>query len=155
MPDQASTWSAVAARVAGWHGKLPSPDELGWVLEKVHARAALVRHGDTIEVWGHAGLAEPVRRLGGDDATRTIAEADKAASLVADRVDAWNEHAPDPDRPLLVEDVHERAAKLSGHAEGTRWWVYAAIGAAAVAAALVVTAHYEDSDTQRVELHYP
>ena len=154
MPEQASEWSAVAARIASWHGKLPSAAELTWVLAKVHARAALVRHDDVVEVWGHAGLAEPVRRLGDDDGIRSISDVDRAAALIADRVTTWNEHAPDPDQPLLVEDIRARAR--AGKSETpTKWWVFATIGAAALAAVVLVIAHYEDNDVQRVELHYP
>ncbi len=155
MPDQATEWSAVAQKVASWHGQMPSPEDLGWVLAKVHARSALLRHGNLVEVWGHAGLAEPIVRLGADDGVRTISEVNRAVALLADRVTTWNEHAPDPDQPLLVETLTERAARSGHHETPTKWWVYATIGAAALAAVIVVVAHYEDNDVQRVELHYP
>jgi hypothetical protein len=155
MPDQAGKWSRVARRVAGWHGKLPPPAELGWVLQRVHARAALVRHGDVVEVWGRAGLAEAPHRLGGEDGVRSLAEADRAAELLADRAEGWSSHAPDPDQPLLVEDIHARAARLAGHEEPTAWWVYATIGAAVLAGATVVYVHHAETSTQHLELHYP
>jgi len=60
----------VAARVASWHGAMPSAQELAWVLGKVHARVALIRHGGMVEAWGQAGRAEPPHRLGGDDGLR-------------------------------------------------------------------------------------
>jgi len=155
MPDQAGSYGALAARVASWRGTLPPPPELAAVLKAVHARVALIRHGDTVEAWGHAGLAEPVRHLGGDDGTRPIADADRLAQLVADRVTAWNEHAPDPDQPILVEDLHTRAEKKAKAEDRTQWWVYATIGGALLAGAIVIYAHDQASDTQRVELHYP
>ncbi|MBV8757410.1 MAG: hypothetical protein JO257_09055 [Deltaproteobacteria bacterium] len=156
MPDQAGENGALAARVAAWKGQLPSAAELAAVLKDVHARVALVRHGDTVEAWGRAGLADPVRRLGGDDGSRPIGEVDRLALLAADRVQAWNDHAPDPDQPLLVEDVHSRAAKkVAEGQEPTKWWVYATIGGALLAGAIVIYAHESASDTQRVELHYP
>jgi hypothetical protein len=156
MPDQAGAYGALAARVAAWHGKLPSEAELAEVMKAVHARVAIVRHGDTVEAFGHAGLAEPVRRLRGDDGTRPLADVDRLAALVADRVQSWNDHAPDPDQPLLVEDVRTRAAKkLAEGQEPTKWWVYATIGGALLAGAIVIYAHNSASDTQRVELHYP
>ena len=156
MPEQAGAYGALATRVAGWHGKLPPADELAAVLETVHARVALVRHGDTVEAWGHSGLAAPLRRLGGDDGTRPLPEVDRLAQLVADRVQGWNEHAPDPDQPLLVEDIHTRAEKkLAQGDEPTKWWVYATIGGALLAGAIVIYAHDQATDTQRVELHYP
>ena len=156
MPDQAGATGALAARVASWKGQVPSPAELADVLKSVHARVALVRHGDVVEAWGHEGLARPVRRLGGDDGTRPLADVDRLALLAADRVQAWNDHAPDPDEPLLVEDVRTRAAKkVAEGREPTKWWVYATIGGALLAGAIVIYAHDSASDTQRVELHYP
>lgn len=156
MPDQAGAYGALAARVASWHGTLPPPGELAAVLATVHARVALVRHGDTVEAWGHAGPAQPVLRLGGDDGTRALADVDRQAALVADRVQTWNDHAPDPDQPMVVEDVRTRAAKkLAEGQEPTKWWVYATIGGALLAGAIVIYAHDAASDTQRVELHYP
>jgi hypothetical protein len=156
MPDQAGQWAAVATRVASWHGKVPKPDEIGWVLQKVRARAALVRHGDTVEVWGRAGLAEVAHRLGGADGVRTVAEADRAAALLADRAEGWSSHAPDPDQPLLVEDVRDRTRHADGRVdEPTKWWVYATIGAAVFAGATVVYLHRTESTTQHLELHYP
>src|SRR5260221_8158955 len=155
MPDQAGPWAAVAARVASWHGKLPSPDELGAVLTMIKTRAVLIRHGDVVEVWGRAGAVEQPRRLGGEDGIRTIADADRAAQLLADRVAGWSSHAPDPDQPLLVEDLHARAARLAGHDEPTAWWVYAGIRGSVLAGATVVYLHHTDTDQQRVELHYP
>jgi hypothetical protein len=156
MPDQAGSNGAIAARVASWKGKLPSEAALAEVMKAVHVRVALVRHGDTVEAFGHGGPAEPVVRLGGDDGTRPLAEVDRLAQLVADRVQTWNEHAPDPDQPLVVEDVRSRAAKkLAEGQEPTRWWVYATIGGALLTGAIVIYAHNSASDTQRVELHYP
>jgi hypothetical protein len=155
MPDQAGPNGALAARVASWKGKLPAAPELAAVLQQVHARVALIRHDDVVEAWGHGALAEPVRRLGGDDGKRSIGDVDKLANLVADRVTAWNEHAPDPDQPLLVEDVHLRAEKKAKAEQGTQWWVYATIGAAVLAGGIVIYAHEHETDTQRVELHYP
>jgi len=156
MPDQASALADVASAVASWKGAVPSADALASVLDKVHARAALIRHGDVVEVWGHAGKNEPVRRLGGEDGTRTLADADRAAALLADRVEGWSSHAPDPDQPLLVEDLHERAAAANKErAGGTAWWVYATIGAAVLAGSIAVYAHEQDNNTQEIRLHYP
>jgi hypothetical protein len=151
--DQASTWSEVGRRVAGWRGAVPPPEELGWVLARVRARVALVRRGDSVEAWGRIGLADKPHRLGGDDAVVPVAEAARLLGLVAERVKAWNDRAPDPDRPLLVED---RAALLRNRREEpTRWWVYAAILGAVGASAAIILVHEVGSDRQRVELHYP
>jgi hypothetical protein len=157
MRDVAGKHADIAARVAGWHGKMPPPAELGAVLSEIHARVAFARHGDTVEVWGHAGLGEPLRRLGGDqDGVRSMNEADRAVALAVDRVRTWNDRAPDPDQPLLVESADERAHRRGDEVEKpTKWWVYAIIGGAVVGAAAIVYAKDSASDTQRVELHYP
>lgn len=158
LREMAGRWSALAARVAGWHGKVPPADELAAVLAEVNARVAVVRHGDVIEAWGHAGKAEPLRVLGGSDGVRSLGEADRLAALIADRVQAWSEHAPDPDRPLLVESEAERAKRgPRGELvdEPTRWWVYASILGAVLAGVAVVYVHDNASNTQHVELHYP
>jgi hypothetical protein len=157
MPDRASAHAALAAKITGWHGQMPPAAELAPVLAEVHARVGLVRHGDVIEIWGHAGLAEPLRRLGGDDGVRSLAETNRAVALAADRVQTWNDRAPDPDQPLLTETPGERAQRRNGGVvdEPTKWWVYAAIGGAIVAGAVVIYAKNSASDTQRVEIHYP
>lgn len=153
--ETAGTHAAVAARVASWNGKLPAPDELGWVLGRVRARIALVRHGDTLEVWGRAGRAEAPRRLGGEDGIGKLAELDRLLALATDRAQTWNDRAPDPDRPLLVEDPRERAAGRDRRDEPTRWWVYASIIGAVVAAGAIVYVNDAGADRQRVELHFP
>ncbi|HEY1553547.1 MAG TPA: hypothetical protein VGF94_01875 [Kofleriaceae bacterium] len=153
LADMAGKWSALATRIAGWHGKRPPPAELAAVLETVGARVALVRTGDRIEVWGHAGKAEPLVRLGGADGTGSLAEADRIAALVADRVQTWDEHAPDPDRPLLLESNAERAT--AGMNEPTKWWVYASIAGAVLAGAAVIYLHDTQGSSQQIVLHYP
>ncbi|NVB81020.1 MAG: hypothetical protein HOV81_21670 [Kofleriaceae bacterium] len=159
MPDQQGPWGAVASRVAGWGGKMPSPAELKIVMNAVKARAALVRHGNTVEAWGHAGFGDEVRQLGGaDEGARALADASELVALVADRVQTWKDRAPDPDRALLVESPAERAARQIDKGEKdepTRWWVYATIGAALAAGALIIYTHDTADNTQRVELHVP
>ncbi len=153
MADQEGPLAEIASIVASWRGKVPSGDQVGALLEKLHVRAALIRHGEIVEAWGHAGHAEPARLLGGDDGTRTIADLDRATALLADRIETWNAHAPDPDQPLLTEDRAAETAKREK--SGTAWWVYAAIGGALVAGAIVVYAHESQANTQEIVLHYP
>ena len=157
MPDQAGPHAALAARVASWQGKVPSPKELGSVLGAVNARVALVRHGNTVEAWGRAVKAETVRRLGADDGVRTLDEVDSLLGLIADRVQTWNDRAPDPDQPLLVETKQERELLRESRKEEepTRWWVYATIAGAVVAGAFVIYANDTRDNTQRVELRWP
>lgn len=151
--DQATAWSEVGRRVASWGGAVPPPEELGWVLARVRARAAIVRRGEVVEAWGRSGLAEKPRRLGGDDGIAPIAEAGRALALIADRAEAWNTRAPDPDRPLLIED---RATRDDRRRDApARWWVYAAIIGAVGASAAVILVNEVASDRQRVELRYP
>jgi hypothetical protein len=157
LVDQANQWNAVAKRVASWNGAMPSPAELANVLTAVHAKIAIVRHGDTIEAWGHAGAAEPLRRLGNEDGIRTVDEAAELVSLINDRIQTWNDRAPDPDQPLLVEDPLTRRARkaIAEGEEPTKWWVYATIAGAVAASVLVIYAHDSASDTQHITLHYP
>jgi hypothetical protein len=154
--DQATAWSAVGRRVASWRGALPPPEELGWVLARVRARVAIVRHGDSVEAWGRIGLADKPRRLGGDDAIVPATEPERVLALVVERVKAWNDRAPDPDRPLLVEDPRDRIGELRRRREEpAKWWVYAAIIGAVGASAAIILVYEAGSDRQRVELHYP
>lgn len=158
LVDQTGPWSSLARRVASWHGKLPRPSEIAWVLREVDARVAIVRHGDVIEAWGHAGPGDPVRRLGNEDGVRPLGEAAELVALIADRVKTWKDRAPDPDQPLLVETPEERRARgwlREDREEPTRWWVYATIAGAVVAGALVIYAHDSREHTQRVELKWP
>jgi hypothetical protein len=152
--DVSSPWSEVAHRVASWKGQLPTPQELGWVMAKVRARIAVVRTGDQLEAYGRIGLSEAPRRLGDLDGVRPLDEVDKLAALILDRVQAWNDRAPDPDRPLLVEDPRTRGDR--GRRDlPTRWWVYASIFGAIAAGAIVIYANDAGTDKQRVELHQP
>jgi hypothetical protein len=154
MTEQTGPWTQVARRVASWNGKLPPPGELAWVLERVKARIAVVRHGDTIEAWGRIGPSEPPRRLGGDDGTGPVADIDRVLALVVDRLHTWNDRAPDPDRPLILEDARDPVTRKAKD-DPTKWWVYATILGAVGAAAAFVYVHDAASDTQHVELHYP
>lgn len=155
MPEQASAMTAIAKRVASWNGKIPPPAELAAVLEQVKARVALIRHGQTVEAWGRIGKSEAPRRLGGDDGNGTLADGDRLVMLIRDRVETWNDRAPDPDQPLLVEDPKDRMRRKTKGEEPTRWWIYGVlIGAAAIGAG-VIYAHDTQENTQRVELHYP
>ena len=157
LSDQTGPWSEVARRVAGWNGTVPAAGELAWVLERVHARLALVRRGDTIEAWGQVGRSEPPHRLG-DDGAVPLGDVGRVLGVVADRVRTWDGHAPDPDRPLLTEDAEPRVARGSRKDEPekpTKWWVYAAIAGAAAVGGIIIYAHDSGSDRQRVELRYP
>src|SRR6185503_13237573 len=93
LSEAAGQWSDVAQHVARWNGKLPAPPELGWVLARVRARVAIVRHGETIEAWGRAGLAEQPHLLGGDDGTGPISDIERELGVVTERVRAWTQHA--------------------------------------------------------------
>ncbi len=155
MIDQAGANRALAARIAGWKGSMPAAEEIAVVLDEVKARVALIRHGDTLEAWGRIGRSEAPRRLGGEDGTGTLGEAERLVGLITDRVQTWNDRAPDPDQPLLVEDPKTRDARKIKADEPTRWWVYGALAGALAIGVGVIYVHDTSSNTQRVELHYP
>lgn len=157
--DQRGPSSEIARRVASWNGKLPAPAELGWVMSQVRTRVVLVRRGDRVEAWGRLGLADAPRRLGDDDGVAKASDAadvNRVLALVTDRVQGWNDRAPDPDRPLLVEDPKDRRGFEVKDRDGpTKWWVYAAIIGAVAGAAVLVYSQDTGSTIQRVELRYP
>jgi hypothetical protein len=113
----------------------------------------LIRRGDSLVVYGRAGLAEAPHPLGGDDAVASVAEADRVIALAEDRLHAWNDRAPDPDRPLLLDDRRGPDGRLKD--PPTRWWVYASILGAVAAGAAIIYATDATSNRQRVELHQP
>jgi hypothetical protein len=155
MYDAAGSWSDVAQRVASWSGKPPPADQLAWLLARVNARIALVRHGDTVEVWGQVGRAEPPRRLGldADEGIAPLADVARLLGLAAERVRAWNSRAPDPDRPLLVEQREPRTGRTGERP--TKWWIYAAVLGAAALGGVFIIAEDRATDHQRVELSVP
>lgn len=155
MPDTSGAQGELARRIAGW--TTVTPEELAWVLGRVHARVAVIRQRDHVAVWGQSGHAAPPQALAQPGAVR---EAASVLAAAAQRVQAWNAHAPDPDRALLTEDntqapLRARLVDDEDRNKPTKWWVYAAIaGAVAIGAGFVVL-HDSASDRQRVELHYP
>jgi hypothetical protein len=158
IAEPARSWSELAHRVAGFRGAVPAANELAWLLAQVHARIALVRHGDTVEAWGQVGRSELPHRLG---QPAPIGELSRVLGVVDARIRRWADHAPDPDTPLLVESPEDRAERAERGARNdvagkpTKWWVYAAIAGAAAIGATIVLAHEAASDRQRVEVHYP
>jgi hypothetical protein len=114
----------------------------------------LVRQGDHLEAWGRIGLAEPPHRVGGEDGVATLAETDRLIGLVVDRTHTYNDRAPDPDQPLLLENGHDGGGRKPRDPP-TRWWVYASIAGAVAAGAILIFANDAGTDKQRVELHQP
>lgn len=155
--DHAGSGSKIATRVAGWKGAKPSPTEVAWIMNETRARLVLVRSGDTLEAWGRVGRSETPRVLGGEDGvakTTDRQDVTRLLALVADRVQGWNDRAPDPDQPLLVEKPGEgRFAKRED--EPAKWWVYAALGAAVAGVAAILYVNEGGEDRQRVELTFP
>ena len=152
--DVGGSESALAARISGW--KKPSADDIGWVMNQVHARVVLVRRGDSVEAWGRVGRAEAAHVLGGDDGVAKVRDSDdtkRLMALVTDRVQTWNDRAPDPDQPLLVEKPGEGVRERKD--EKAQWWVYAALGGAILGAAAIIYVSEAGSDRQRVELEFP
>jgi hypothetical protein len=161
LADPARSWTELAHRVAGFRGAVPAPGELAWLLAQVHARIALVRHGDTVEAWGQVGRSELPHRLG---EAAPIGELSRVLAVVEERIRRWSDHAPDPDTPLLVESPEERderdergvrKTRSDDASKPTKWWVYAAIAGAVAIGATIIFVHDAASDRQRVEVHYP
>ena len=73
-------------------------------------------------------------------------------ALITDRIAAWDDHAPDPDQPLLRETPDERATH--GHGTPQRWWVYAAIVGAVAAGSAVLYFQDAADDHQHITLHF-
>jgi hypothetical protein len=155
MPEQRGAHAALAARIAGWKGVMPAPAELGAVLLEVKARVAIIRTGNKLEAWGRVGRSEPPHPLGGDDGIGTLGDAARLVAVISDRAAGWNERAPDPDQPLLVEDPQTHGTRKERVDAPTRWWVYAAIIGAVGGGVTLMLLHDTASNTQRVELHYP
>jgi hypothetical protein len=155
---QRGPFPAVAAKIAGLHGSAPSAADIAQILSSVHARVAIVRHGDSIEAWGHAGRVEPVIRLGGEDGAGPLDELDRISKVVAERVASWNDHAPDPERELLTENnsAPERFQRdKKPRKDRTEWWVYGAIAGAAVVSLGALYLSETSSTSQRIEVHVP
>jgi hypothetical protein len=155
MYDQTGPNAVLAQRIAGWKGMLPAPAELGLAFDEARVRVALVRKGDRLEAWGRIGRTEAPRRLGGDDGVGTVADADRLIALAKDRVGVWNDRAPDPDVPLLVEDPKTRKRDSGRTDEPTKWWVYGALLGAIAVSATALYIYDSADDVQRVELHVP
>jgi hypothetical protein len=155
--EVAVKWSQLSRRIAGWHGAVPPVYELAAVMADAHARILVIRHGDVLEAWGRIGEKQEPHRLGSEEGVLGLADTAKVMVLIADRAHAWNDHAPDPDQPLLLETAEERAAhnRRGPTDTPTKWWVYATIFGAIAAGALLVYLHDQSSDTQQVELHFP
>jgi hypothetical protein len=116
----------------------------------------LIRRGDVVEAWGRVGRSEKPHLLGGEDGVGKAsdgADRKRVLALVADRVQTWNDRAPDPDQPLLVEKPGEGLRRKED--EPTKWWVYASLAGAVLGAAAIIYVNDAGSDRQRVELTFP
>lgn len=158
--EQGGRWTPLSNRITSWHGAVPPPDEIAAVMTEVSARIVVIRRGEVIEAWGRLSSKDTAHRLGKEEGVVKLADADKLMALIVDRAHSWNDHAPDPDQPLLTESVEERLRRKAAESGGprdepTKWWVYASIFGAVAAGALVIYAHDASSDSQHVELHVP
>ena len=154
--DRAGEASPIAARIAALQGDKPKPEDVAFVMGETGARVVLIRSGDSVEAWGRIGRSETAHLLGGEDGVAKVSDArdvDRLLLLVKDRVQGWNDRAPDPDQPLLTEqNTDERFSKKD---KSAKWWVYAALAGAVVGAATILYVNDSGSDRQRVELKFP
>jgi hypothetical protein len=99
---------------------------------------------------------QPPKVIGGERTLHRLADAAELAKAIVAHVRTWTDHAPDPNRPLLVETAEERAARGAGdHDIPTKWWVYAVIGGVISAGVALAVWRADTSNMQDVELHYP
>jgi hypothetical protein len=148
VDQSAGSWGDVAAKVAAWRAAAPRPSDLAGVMRALHVRFAFVLAPGATALWAIGP---------GDSAARALdtPSMDPAAlaALVRERAEAWDGRAPDPDKPLLVED---RSARDNAAVHGKdHWWVYASLIGAVVLGGVVVYAHDSATDHQRVELRFP
>jgi hypothetical protein len=150
LHDHAVADDGLAASVRRWQAGAPvRAPEVGVLLDRVGARFAIVLEGDR-----HATLWA---RASADEAADVIAEAeaDRPAALataVRERLAAWA-RGPAAGVPLLTEaDLDEIARPQRREAP---WWVYLAIGGAAVAGGVTIWALDAGENRQRIELTFP
>jgi len=135
--------------------RVPPPEDIGRCRRGARAHR-LIRHGDVIEAWA----ASATRRRRTSSATRRDAErrdATKVMGLVLDRVHAWNDHAPDPHQPLLVESPAERLRRKGG-GEGRADESGGSVTRRCSVRSPPVRLDLRDdrsSDTQHIEVHVP
>jgi hypothetical protein len=154
--ERAVEASPLAARIAALKGDKPKADDVAFVMAETGARVVLIRSGDSVEAWGRVGRSQVPHLLGGEDGVAKVSDArdvDRLLLLVKDRVQGWNDRAPDPDQPLLTET--NTAGEFSKQDKRAKWWVYAALAGAVVGAATILYVNDSGSDRQRVELKFP
>ncbi|MDQ3338025.1 MAG: hypothetical protein M4D80_22910 [Myxococcota bacterium] len=154
--DRAGESSPIATRIAALDGKKPSADDVAFVMGETGARIVLIRSADSVEAWGRVGRSEVPHLLGGEDGVAKVSDSrdvDRLLLLVKDRVQGWNDRAPDPDQPLLTEKPGDD--RFSRKDKPAKWWVYAALAGAVAGAAAILYVNDSGSDRQRVELKFP
>jgi len=148
LVDQQGAWGVVAETVRGWRASPPAGDALAALMRRIHVRFALViPGGEQVEIWALAPGDDAARKLD----TVTIDDPAGLGAIVNNHVAAWDGHAPDPDRPLLVEDRGE----AGGAVHRNHWWVYASLIGAVVVGGAIVYAHDSARDHQQIELSWP
>ncbi|HVV85998.1 MAG TPA: hypothetical protein VHE35_23220 [Kofleriaceae bacterium] len=153
LTSYAAAQPELAAQVRRWQAGAPvkAPD-VGALLDRAGARFAIVVEGDHhASVWAR-------EQPGGAPADVVFAgELDQPAKLAAavrDTLAAW-ERAPSPDVPLITETDLAVAEVSRSHKRETPWWVYVAIGGAAVAGGVTIWAMDAGDNRQRIELTFP
>jgi len=125
----------------------PSPSDVGRLLSAEGKRIALlIMPGGHVHIWALPAGTRFARRV----SAAPIADPDYVARLVDDWVRTQSGQTPDL-MPLMREDPNRKDKKD----DGNQWWVYATVGAAVTAAAIIVVADQFATDHQRIELTLP
>lgn len=151
LTSYAGADGALAAQVRRWQAGAPvRPAEMATLLDALGLRVAIVLEGEQqATVWARSSpTATPAVVFTGD-----LAQPQRVADGVRDRVLAWA-RGPEPER-LITESDLDLAGAPRGHKKLTPWWVYAAIGGAAVAGAVTIWALGAGEKRQRIELTFP
>lgn len=151
LHSYASADGALAAQVRRWQAGAPvRPAELTAVLDALDLRFAVVLEGEQqASVWARSSAtATPDIVFTGD-----LGQPAAIAGAIGGQVAAWA-RGPDPDR-LITEDDLDLTEVSRSHRKVTPWWVYAAIGGAAIGGAVTIWALDAGDNRQRIELTFP
>lgn len=142
----------VATQVRRWQAGAPvRPAEVAALLARAGARFAIVVEGDGhASLWAQASASEPADVIAEAELARPAALVDAARARLA----AWA-RGPAVDVPLISGHDLDGAEAAPTRRRAAPWWVYVAIGGAAVAGGVTIWALDAGENRQRIELTFP